>query len=127
VALHRELAEELGVAVRLGDELTAPGGGPGWDIRPGYRMRVWRAVVVAGRPAPIEDHDALTWLESGRWLDLGWLPSNRPIVAALQRCLATTDTGDHRQGGTDREGSDGLDELADRREGDPGRSRRPSP
>ncbi len=100
-ALHREIAEELGVTVGLGTELIGAGsmgaglgesgsteGGsvddlPGWTLSPPYRMRVWPAVIVGGDPAPIEDHDALVWLEPGRWLDIGWLPSNLPIVRAL--------------------------------------------
>jgi len=101
-ALHRELAEELGVGVVLGAEFRVEHGeasvggeddalredaeeAAGWPIRAGYRMRVWPALVVAGEPEPIEDHDAVTWLDHGSWLDLGWLPSNVPIVAELQR------------------------------------------
>jgi len=85
-ALHRELAEELGVRVVLGAEFREDAEeAAGWPIRAGYRMRVWPALVVAGEPAPIEDHDAVTWLDHGSWLDLGWLPSNVPIVAELQR------------------------------------------
>jgi 8-oxo-dGTP diphosphatase len=84
-ALHRELVEELGISVEGGAEVAGPDGEAGWAIRPGYRMRVWPAVVVDGDPAPIEDHDAVVWLPPERWLDIGWLPSNRPIVEALQR------------------------------------------
>lgn len=84
-ALHREIAEELGVGIEVGPELLDPAGGrTGWALSPPYRMRVWLARVTAGEPAPIEDHDAVTWLGPGRWLDLGWLPSNVAIV----RCLA---------------------------------------
>lgn len=85
-ALHRELAEELGIEVELGPEVADPDCSdhlPGWSLTPPYRMRVWLARVVGGEPAPIEDHDAVTWLESGHWLDIGWLPSNLPILAAL--------------------------------------------
>jgi 8-oxo-dGTP diphosphatase len=84
-ALHRELAEELGVRVELGRELVPPPGGPpgGWPLPPRHRMRVWLARVVDGEPAPIEDHDAVRVLGPGRWLDVAWLPADVPIVRAL--------------------------------------------
>ncbi|MBL8930417.1 MAG: NUDIX domain-containing protein [Kineosporiaceae bacterium] len=92
-ALHRELAEELGVGVRLGEELLAPGTPGeagrgevrGWPIRPGWAMRVWWAEIRRGEPAPIEDHDAVLWLDAGEWQGLDWLPSNLPVVDALVR------------------------------------------
>ena len=83
-ALHRELAEELGVAVELGPELRAPDGGD-WPVSGGYRMRVWLARVVDGVPAPIEDHDAVRVLGPGEWRDVAWLPADVPIVEALAR------------------------------------------
>ncbi|MBK6873405.1 MAG: NUDIX domain-containing protein [Kineosporiaceae bacterium] len=95
-ALHRELAEELGVTVTLGREVPDPDDArPGWAIRPGYRMRVWWAQVATGEPAAIEDHDAIAWLDAGAWAGaaaagaeadadcVDWLPSNQPIVARL--------------------------------------------
>ncbi len=82
-ALHREIAEELGVRVELGPELAGVDGAPGWPLSPPYRMRVWLARVVSGEPAPIEDHDCVVWLETGRWLELGWLPSNLAVLRAL--------------------------------------------
>jgi 8-oxo-dGTP diphosphatase len=81
-ALHRELAEELGIRVEVGAELRAPRGG-GWPMTPPYRMRVWVARVVDGVPAPLEDHDAVRLLGPGEWLSVGWLPADVPIVRAL--------------------------------------------
>ena len=81
-ALHRELAEELGVEVEVGDELAGPQG-DGWPMPSSYRMRVWRVRVVRGVPAPIEDHDQLRLLGPGQWLDVDWLPADVPIVRAL--------------------------------------------
>lgn len=81
-ALHRELAEELGVQVEVGAEVPGPDG-DGWPMPPAHRMRVWRARVVRGVPAPIEDHDALRLLGPGEWLDVAWLPADVPIVRAL--------------------------------------------
>jgi 8-oxo-dGTP diphosphatase len=81
-ALHRELAEELGVVAELGPEFTTPDGGA-WPITPRHVMRLWLARVVTGEPAPIEVHDELRWLPRGSWLDVPWLDGDVPIVEAL--------------------------------------------
>jgi 8-oxo-dGTP diphosphatase len=81
-ALHRELAEELGITVEVGAELAAPDG-EGWLLPPSHRMRVWLVRVTGGVPAPIEAHDAIRTLDAGQWLDVAWLPADVPIVQAL--------------------------------------------
>lgn len=81
-ALHRELVEELGVRVELGDEVVAPHP-EGWRISPRHVMRLWRAVVVDGTPEPLVEHDAVRWLEPGAWLDVPWLDADVPIVEVL--------------------------------------------
>lgn len=81
-ALYRELREELGIEVALGPELPGPVRGC-WPLAPGLRMRVWLAVVTAGRPAPLEDHDAVRWLGFGAWLNVAWLPADIDVVTAL--------------------------------------------
>lgn len=83
-ALHRELAEELGVVVELGSEIPGPQGpASGWPLQPAHHMRVWLARVVTGDPAPIEEHDAIRILGRGEWLDVAWLPADVPIVREL--------------------------------------------
>ncbi len=86
-ALHRELAEELGVAVRLGDELLAPDPS-GWRLSEKYVMRLWTAQVTDGVPLPLIEHDELRWLDAGGWLDVAWLDADVPIVEALVRSVA---------------------------------------
>ena len=103
--LRRELLEELGVSVIVGDELLGPEvsevtGDRVWEIRapgavpgPGadpsplrFVMRVFWCQLVPGspEPEPLEDHDGLRWLEPGAWRDgVQWLPADEPIVAAL--------------------------------------------
>lgn len=85
-ALHRELAEELGVSVRLGAELEGPTP-DGWPLSIKAAMRVWLALVTAGSPEPLEDHDELRWVELGgtEVLALSWIPADLPIVQALKR------------------------------------------
>ncbi len=86
-ALHRELLEELGVTVRLGDELLAADPS-GWRLSDKYVMRLWTAQVTGGVPEPLVEHDELRWLDAGGWLDVSWLDADVPIVEALVRSLA---------------------------------------
>lgn len=104
-ALRRELREELGIAVDLGDEVRGPdrslaSGRPVWQIRasgevpaPGVEpsphrwvMRLFWCTLADGsaEPAAIEQHDAVRWLEPGTWRDgVRWLPADERIVDAL--------------------------------------------
>ena len=103
--LRRELREELGVEIVVGDELRGPDvsretGDAVWEIRapgeipaPGVRpsalrfvMRLFWCELAPGSPPPepLEDHDDLRWLVPGSWRDgVPWLPADERIVAAL--------------------------------------------
>lgn len=81
-ALHRELAEELGVTVELGAELTGPGGGP-WPISDRLEMRLWFAALSSGDPVTTGSHDMLRWLNREQLADVDWLPADRAIVDLL--------------------------------------------
>jgi 8-oxo-dGTP diphosphatase len=87
--VHRELREELGVAVRLGDELSGPDDG-GWIITDRHVLRLWFAVVVAVEPQPLVEHDALRWLDAGTLWDVDWLDGDVRIVEALAPALRAT-------------------------------------
>lgn len=86
-ALHRELAEELGVRVRLGVELPPPGGGA-WPIGAALQMRLWFAQVTAGVPVPTGSHDELRWLGPDRLGEVAWLPADLAIVDRLRARLS---------------------------------------
>ncbi|MBD7995872.1 (deoxy)nucleoside triphosphate pyrophosphohydrolase [Arthrobacter sp. Sa2CUA1] len=83
-ALHRELAEELGVEVALGAEITGPLA-QGWPLNQSAAMRVWLVQLTAGEPQPLEDHDELRWvrLDSLELAELPWIPADLPIVSAM--------------------------------------------
>ncbi|MGA8789666.1 MAG: (deoxy)nucleoside triphosphate pyrophosphohydrolase [Paenarthrobacter sp.] len=84
-ALHRELAEDLGIEVQLGRELES-GRPEGWVLNERAAMRVWFAELTAGEPAPLEDHDELQWVSltgGDEALGLPWIPADFPIVRAL--------------------------------------------
>jgi len=81
-ALEREIAEELGVRLRLGAELVGPDDGA-WRLTETYTMRLWLAEVADGVPEPRAAHDELAWLGAGEWLSVPWLDADVRIVHAL--------------------------------------------
>ncbi len=85
-ALHRELLEELGVRVVLGERAVGPQNGA-WPLRPGWLMHLWWAQIVEGEPQPLQDHDALRWVSNGVVPTLTWLPSNTAITAYLAAAM----------------------------------------
>jgi 8-oxo-dGTP diphosphatase len=87
-ALHREIREELGVAVELGGELPGPDDGA-WGLSDRYEMRLWRARVISGDPEPLVEHDQLRWLPRGEWLTVPWLDADVRIVEALAAATAS--------------------------------------
>ncbi|MGF1647505.1 MAG: (deoxy)nucleoside triphosphate pyrophosphohydrolase [Kineosporiaceae bacterium] len=91
-ALHRELAEEVGVTVLLGAEIPGPSqGGDGrvWPIMPGLVMRVWLAEVAEGEPRALDEHDEVRWLGPAELDSVRWLPGNVGILAVVRRLLAS--------------------------------------
>ena len=86
-ALEREIREELGVGIVLGDELPGPMPDGRWPLGSGYAMRVWLAAVTGGRPRPVEDHDELRWLGRDDLWDVPWLPGDIPPVRAVEGIL----------------------------------------
>lgn len=86
-ALHRELAEELGVTVRLGELLLGPLDDGAWPLRPGLRMLVWWATLRIGAPRPLQDHDELRRLSRAQLHDIPWLASNLDLVQALEATM----------------------------------------
>lgn len=81
-ALHRELREELGIGIRLGEPIPGPDHGAWPLIKPGWTLALWWAQPL-GRPEPLEDHDQLRWVGQQELAGLPWLPSNLPMVAAI--------------------------------------------
>ncbi|WP_022910198.1 (deoxy)nucleoside triphosphate pyrophosphohydrolase [Aestuariimicrobium kwangyangense] len=79
LALARELREELGVEVQVGDEFPNVDGGR-WPINHRWAMRAYWCTVVAGEPRAIE-HSALTWLDADS-PHPDWLPADVALARA---------------------------------------------
>ncbi|MFE0193432.1 (deoxy)nucleoside triphosphate pyrophosphohydrolase [Streptomyces sp. NPDC059008] len=84
-ALERELREELGVEVVVGERIPGE-----WVLRPGYVLQVWTARLASGEPRPLQDHDELRWLLPGEESQVDWLDQDRPAVAEAMRRLVAT-------------------------------------
>jgi 8-oxo-dGTP diphosphatase len=81
-ALARELAEELGVEVAVGERL-----GDDVELNPTMTLRAYEATLLRGEPQP-HDHAALHWVSASELHDLDWVPADRGFVAALGVLLA---------------------------------------
>ena len=108
-ALHRECREELGVRIRLLEEVPGPHR-QGWPLSESAAMRVWTAVVVGaaeeqeadaealrtGRQPEGADHLELRWVRIGpepieglqEAEALPWIPADLPILDGIRRHLA---------------------------------------
>jgi len=76
-ALVRELREELGVTVEVGERI-----GPDVPIDPDFLLRAWTAALIDGEPAALE-HAELRWLAPDELDTVPWLPADRPIITSL--------------------------------------------
>ncbi|MEI2776906.1 MAG: (deoxy)nucleoside triphosphate pyrophosphohydrolase [Tetrasphaera sp.] len=85
-ALHREIAEEIGVQIVIGPQVPGPLAG-WWPLGLRYRMLVNLAEICAGTPEPLEDHSELRWLAPPALWSVDWLPANRPIITAAAALL----------------------------------------
>lgn len=86
-ALHRELDEELGIAVRLGAKVRGPLAKRAWPIGEHGILRIWWAEIICGEPRLTADHDDLRWCGPMELAELDWLPADRAVSRALAEHL----------------------------------------
>ena len=90
-ALHREIAEELGLTLTLGAELVPEGPESAhWPLTEMLEMRLWLATVAGGEIAGSTDHDRLRWVGVLELPGLDWLPGDRAVVEALRPTFVIT-------------------------------------
>ena len=82
-ALAREVREELGLAIAVGELL-----GTGRDAAGGLTVRldVYLATLVGGELSLLEHADA-RWLQAAELDTLDWADADRPLLAGLRRHL----------------------------------------
>ncbi len=77
-ALVREIGEELGVEIRVGDEV-----GNTWPINDRLYLRLFLAEIIDGELTPGETHDAVRWLTLGELDSVPWLPADAQALPTL--------------------------------------------
>ena len=82
-AAHREIDEELGVAITLERLVDGPVMGA-WPLGDRHRMVVFVGRVIGDvEPQPLEQHDALEWVPLSEWHRVGWLEGDLAPVQAV--------------------------------------------
>jgi 8-oxo-dGTP diphosphatase len=80
-ALARELAEELGVEVAVGERL-----GDDVALNATTTLRAYMVSLIRGEPHP-HDHCALRWVTAAQLHEIDWVPADRGWLPALTRIL----------------------------------------
>lgn len=84
-ALRREICEELGLEIEVGDFLAR-----GTADQPGRRivLDVYESRILGGA-LRLSDHDAWLWIGPGRLGELSWADADRPVLPTLEARLTT--------------------------------------
>lgn len=86
-ALEREVHEELGIAVIVGDEFEGPDGP--WPISDALELHLFHATAAQGsEPTASHAHGQLMWASSADLLELEWEPAD---VTPAQLIAASLD------------------------------------
>ncbi len=85
-ALHRELDEELGIKVTIGDEVRNPTADT-WSAADGIEIRLWLAAITDGTPIAGVAHDDVRWLPATDWDTVRWLTPDLPMLAELRKVV----------------------------------------
>ena len=80
-ALVRELAEELGIVVGVGERL-----GRDVPVNDAITLRAYRVTLVEGTMRPT-DHMAVRWATAAELDELDWVPADRAWLPELARAL----------------------------------------
>jgi 8-oxo-dGTP diphosphatase len=80
-ALARELAEELGIDVAVGEHVGDV------ELNETTTLRAYAATLLRGEPQP-HDHAALRWVSAAELDDVDWVPADRGFLPALRGLLS---------------------------------------
>ena len=90
-ALARELHEELGVVITVGERLGADVG-----LNESMTLRAYRVTLVSGT-AQAHDHRALRWVTAEELSGLDWVPADTAWLPELAAVLGSSARGTTRQ------------------------------
>ncbi len=82
-ALAREIREELGVEIAVGDRIPGE-----WPLRDELVLQLYLATLVTGEPMPLEQHDEIRWVAPSEFDSVDWLPSDVDAVRSLREATA---------------------------------------
>lgn len=86
-ALRRELDEELGVQVELGEELVAEHSA--WPISETLELRLFFAQLESDAPDSGVDHSELRWLNQSELGSVEWMPADIEAIEQLAARLGS--------------------------------------
>lgn len=84
-ALLREIGEELGVDLDIGQRLDPPTGSR-WPISHSLEMELWWC-TLHGQPRSGDSHDELRWLAADELDTVDWLDADRDALPAIRSRL----------------------------------------
>ena len=82
-ALAREIREELGVEIAMGERVPGE-----WPLHGDLVLHLYRATLAGGEPMPLEQHDEIRWVTSAEFDSVDWLPSDIDAVRSLREATA---------------------------------------
>lgn len=82
-ALSREIREELGVEIAVGERVPGE-----WPLHGDLVLHLYAATLIAGDPAPLEQHDEIRWVMPQDFDSVDWLPSDVDAVRSLREATA---------------------------------------
>lgn len=82
-ALVREIREELGVGIAVGEQVPGE-----WRLHDDLVLHLYVATLVEGQPMPLDHHDEIRWLAPDEFDSVFWLESDLDAVARLREMTA---------------------------------------
>lgn len=82
-ALAREIREELGVEIAIGERMPGE-----WPLHTDLVLHLYVATLVDGEPMPLEQHDEIRWVTIAEFDSVDWLPSDIDAVRSLREATA---------------------------------------
>lgn len=82
-ALAREIREELGVEITIGERIPGE-----WPLHGDLVLHLYAAALVDGEPMPLEQHDEIRWVTIAEFDSVDWLLSDIDAVRSLREATA---------------------------------------